>query len=206
MVLFLTYVILFVHMVDSLRSFKIFTILQGTNMSSILYQYQCKLYHSFYFVNFSLYFLWLWYLTHFSCIGSVYCTSVESNPTPVYVVEGGEAVLQCGFESSKLTWFVYNGVVWNIIASGSDVIDSSKYSVSNNPLTGLYYILHILNVGVSDLKKYRCETSVNGGIQNFYTKLDLLSRYIYTSVIFIVRNIFYFSWRFGNYKCDVATM
>ena len=64
---------------------------------------------------------------HILSIGSVYCTNDISNPTPVYVVEGGEAVLQCGFESSRLRWMVYNGVVWNTIASGSDVIESSKY-------------------------------------------------------------------------------
>ena len=145
-------------------------------------------------------------MTHFQCIGSVYCISVESNPTPVYVVQGGEAVLQCAFESNRLTWGVYNGDNVNIIANRFDVIDSSKYSVSRNPLTELYYRLHILNVGVSDVKKYRCQESNNGMILNFYTKLDFLSRYIYTLVIFIVRNIFYFSWRFGNYECDVATM
>ena len=121
-------------------------------------------------------------------------------------MQGGDAVLQCGFDSSILDWHVYNGVIWNIIASGSDVTDSSKYSISSNPLTGLYYRLHILNVGVSDLKKYRCEAGVNGVIQNFCAKLDLLSRCIYASVIFIVRNIFYFNWRFGNYECDVAIM
>jgi hypothetical protein len=31
-------------------------------------------------------------------------TSDISNPNPVYVVQGGEAVLQCGFESKKLSW------------------------------------------------------------------------------------------------------
>ena len=77
-------------------------------------------------------------------------------------MKGVDAVLQCGLGSSRLTWIVYNGVVWNTIASGSDVIDSSKYSVSKNPLTGLYYILHILNVRVSDVKKNRCERSFNG--------------------------------------------
>ena len=101
---------------------------------------------------------------------------------------------------------MFNDDSVNIIASRSDVIDSSKYSVSKNPSTGLYYRLHILNVGISDVKKYRCETAINGVLHYFYTKLDFLSRYIYTLVIFIVRSIFYFSWRFGNYECDVATM
>jgi hypothetical protein len=48
------------------------------------------------------------------------------------------------------------------VAGGDTTIDSSKYSVSKNPLTGLYYRLHILNVGMSDLKKHRCQTNVNG--------------------------------------------
>jgi hypothetical protein len=111
------------------------------------------------------------------CVGNVYCTSDESNPTPVYVVEGGEAVLQCGFESSRLIWCEHNGGGWNIIAAGGDTTEDFKYSVSKNPLTGLYYRLHILNVGVSDLTKYRCERSVNRMIQIFYIKLDLLGQY-----------------------------
>jgi hypothetical protein len=46
----------------------------------------------------------------------------------------------------NLTWQVYNGgcVITAVI---------TKYSVSKNPSTGLYYRLHILNVGVSDLKE-----------------------------------------------------
>jgi hypothetical protein len=137
---------------------------------------------------------------HFQCIGSVYCTSDESNPTPVYVVQGEEAVLQCGFESRSLTWQVYNDGTLENVAFGGDVVDGSKYSTSKNPSTVLYYRLHILNVGVSDLKKYRCRTAINEVLHNFYTKLDFLCRYIYTLVIFIVRSIFYFSWRFGNYE------
>ena len=42
------------------------------------------------------------------------------------------------------------------VAIDGDAIDDSKYLVSKNTLTGLYYRLHILNVGVSDLMKYRC--------------------------------------------------
>ena len=111
------------------------------------------------------------------CVGNVYCTSDESNPTPVYVGEGGEAVLKCGFESNRLVWCAYNGGGWNIIAAGGDTTENFKYSVSKNPSTGLYYRLHILNVGVSDLKKYRCERNVNGMIQIFYIELDLLGIY-----------------------------
>ena len=70
------------------------------------------------------------------------------------------------------------------VAGGDTTIDSSKYSVSKNTLTELYYRLHILNVGMSNLKKYRCQTNVNGIIKNFYLKLDLLGRCNYTLVIF----------------------
>ena len=57
------------------------------------------------------------------------------------------------------------------VAYGGDVRDSSKYSVSTNPSTGLYYRLHILNVGVSDVRKYRCQ----GGIAiSYYLQLILI--------------------------------
>ena len=62
----------------------------------------------------------------------------------------------------------------DIIASGVDTIDNSKYSTSKNPSTGLYYRLHILNVGVSDIKKHRCVAAVNGVIQHFYLQLILV--------------------------------
>jgi hypothetical protein len=63
-----------------------------------------------------------------------------------YIVERGEAVLHCVFESRGLNWFVHNGGSWNVIADGGDVIGDSKYSTSKNPSTGLYYRLHIRNV------------------------------------------------------------
>jgi hypothetical protein len=107
-----------------------------------------------------------------------------NNPTPVYVVKGGEAVLQCEFESNRLAWNVYNGGNVNIIASGNDINAKSKYKVSTNP-AGLYYRLHILNVGMSDVKKYRCNALVNGVNQEFFLKLDLLGR-CYIMVIFNV--------------------
>ena len=97
----------------------------------------------------------------FNCVDNVYCTSDVSNPTPVYVVQGGEAVLQCGFDSNKMSWYIYNGVEWDIVAAGGDTVNGSKYAVSKNPSTGLYYRLHILNVGVSDGKKNRCEAVIN---------------------------------------------
>ena len=121
---------------------------------------------------------------HILSIGSVYCTNDVSNPTPVYVVQGGEAVLQCGFESSSLIWQVYHGGKLSNVAAGADTVDGSKYSVSKNPSTGLYYRLHIQNVGESDLKKYKCQGNVNGGIQSFYLQLIFIGRCTYIFVIF----------------------
>ena len=72
---------------------------------------------------------------------------------------------------------MYNDGQWHVIANGGDVVDESKHSVSKNSL-GLYYRLHILNVGVSDVKKYRCYGYVNGMDQYFYLKLDILGRCI----------------------------
>jgi len=44
-------------------------------------------------------------------------------------------------------------------------------NVSTKPSTELYYRLHILNAGVSDVKKYRCQALVNGMIQYIYLQL-----------------------------------
>jgi len=104
-------------------------------------------------------------------------------------VEGGEAVLQCGFESSRLLWRVYTGGNEDSVANGADTIDNFKYSTSKNPSSGLYYRLHILNVGASDVKKYRCDGVVNEMIQSFYLQLILFGRCNYTSVIFKVWKI-----------------
>ena len=76
---------------------------------------------------------------------------------------------------------MYNDGSVNTLASGADTVDGSKYSVSKNPSTGLYYRLHIKNVGVSDLKKYRCNARI---FQHFYLQLDVIGRY--TLVIFKV--------------------
>ena len=73
---------------------------------------------------------------YFQHLGNVHCTNHESNPTSVYAVEGREAVLQCGFESIKLTWQVYNGGSVITVATVADTVDGSKYSVSMNPSTG----------------------------------------------------------------------
>jgi hypothetical protein len=78
----------------------------------------------------------------------------------------------------------------DIIASADATIDDDKYSTSKNPSTGLYYRLHILNVGVYDVKKYRCQGLVNGVSRAFYLKLDLLGRCSYIFIIFKVRSIF----------------
>jgi hypothetical protein len=56
-----------------------------------------------------------------------------------------------------MSWYIYNGVEWDIVAAGGDTVNGSKYAVSKNPSTGLYYRLHILNVGVSDVRKHRCQ-------------------------------------------------
>jgi hypothetical protein len=75
---------------------------------------------------------------------------------------------------------VYNGGSVITVASGADTIDCSKYSVSRTPSTGQYYRLHILNVGVSDIEKHRCQASI---FQNFYIQLDILGRYTYSFFI-----------------------
>ena len=89
----------------------------------------------------------------------------------------------------RLLWQVYadNGSA-NPVAAGGTVLDKSKHSVSKNPLTNRYYRLHILNVEVSDLKKYRCQALVNGKNYFFYIKLDFLGRCNYILVILMWRN------------------
>jgi hypothetical protein len=84
------------------------SILQNTNLSSILYQYRYKIFHCFYSIRNFL--MTLIFDTSIKSIGSVSCTYHISNPTPVYVVDGSDAVLQCGFESSNLNWDVFYGV------------------------------------------------------------------------------------------------
>ena len=86
---------------------------------------------------------------------------------------------------------MYDGGSVTTIAIDGDAIDDSKYLVSNNTLTGLYYRLHIVNVGVSDLKKYRCQGLVNGVNQYFYIQLDLLGGFWYILIICQVRKQIY---------------
>jgi hypothetical protein len=71
-----------------------------------------------------------------------------------------------------LLWQGYGGE-WYLIANGGDIVDEPKHSVSKNPTTNLYYRLLIKNVGLSDLKKYRCQRKNGIGVfQAFYLKLD----------------------------------
>ena len=97
---------------------------------------------------------------------------------------------------------MYNVNSVAIIANEDATINDDKYSTSKNPLTRLYYRLHILNVVVSDVKKHRCQGLVNGVFRSLYFKLDLLGRCNYMLIIFKVENTFYFSWQ-RNYKIDV---
>ena len=93
-----------------------------------------------------------------------------------------------------MTWQVYNGDRLITVANGGDVSDGSKYSVSTNPSTGLYYRLHILTVGVSDVKEYRCEAVFNGAIRYFYFQLIFIGRCNYILVIIKLGTSFIFSW------------
>jgi hypothetical protein len=83
---------------------------------------------------------------------------------------------------------VHNAGSWENVAGDDDNINDDKYSTSKNPPTGLYYRLHILNVGVSDVKKYKCETSINGDVESFYVQLTFIhvGRCNYILVIFNV--------------------
>ena len=74
---------------------------------------------------------------------------------------------------------------WYLIANGGDIVDASKHSVSKNPTTNLYYRLLIKNVGLSDLKKYRCQGKNGNGVPHiFYLKLNFLGRCNYILVIY----------------------
>ena len=90
-----------------------------------------------------------------------------------------------------MLWQRYDGE-WYLIANGGDVVDEPKHSVSKNPTTNLYYRLLIKNVGLSDLKKYRCQgKNVNGVPHIFYLKLNFLGRCNYILVIYKVEHILY---------------
>ena len=79
---------------------------------------------------------------------------------------------------------MYNGDKLDIIASRGDVTDKSKYSVYKNPSTELYYRLHILNVVMSDLKKYKCIGAADGRVQSFYLQLIIIGRCNYILATF----------------------
>ena len=91
---------------------------------------------------------------------------------------------------------MHNGDRVDIIADGGNVINGSKYSTSKNSPTGLYYRLHILNVEVYNVKKYRCEGNVNESIKVFYLQLHLLGRRNYALVIINGGDIFFSCWQF----------
>ena len=82
---------------------------------------------------------------------------------------------------------MYDGGSVTTVAIDGVAIDDSKYSVSKNPSTGLYYRLRILNVEVSDIQKYKCQGLVNGVNKYFYIQLDLLGGCSYILVICQVR-------------------
>ena len=79
---------------------------------------------------------------------------------------------------------MYDASKWNTIASRGDVTDTSKYSTSKNPSTELYYRLHILNVVMSDLKKYKCSGAADGRVRSFYLQLILIGMCNYILAIF----------------------
>ena len=91
---------------------------------------------------------------------------------------------------------MYNDGRWNIIAVALDIADiyKSKCNVSTNS-AGLYYRLHILNVGVSDVQKYKCEAVRGGKIQNFFLKLDLLGRCNPMVIFNVVKHRLYDCWK-----------
>jgi hypothetical protein len=63
---------------------------------------------------------------------SVYCTSDINNPTPVYVVQGEEAVLQCAFRSDDLSWNMLKDDNFNnIIASAADTLCFTTLKMTN---------------------------------------------------------------------------
>lgn len=108
-------------------------------------------------------------------INAVTNTDTESNPSLVYVKQGLEAVLQCKVESSRLVWSVKVNNSWRTIADSNDVVNNTKYTVSANPSTGLYYRLHVLNTQPSDEGIYRCEGSI---VKSYFIQLNLYRRHL----------------------------
>jgi hypothetical protein len=82
---------------------------------------------------------------------------------------------------------MYDGGSVRTVAIDGDAIDDSKYSVSKNPSTGLFYRLRIVNVRVSDIQKYKCQGRVNGVNQYFYIQLYFLGGCSYILIICQVR-------------------
>lgn len=102
-------------------------------------------------------------------------TGTELDPYQQYAKQENEVVLQCKYESGKLVWDKYVNSQWTVIASGDATINTTKYSVSFNPNTGLYYILHILPAQSSDEAIYRC---IGGLSEVYFIQLTLLGKHL----------------------------
>lgn len=95
-----------------------------------------------------------------------------SDPVQQYAKQGDEAVLQCTYEKNMLKWYINN----TIIASESNVVDPTKYKVSVNPNTGMYYRLHVQSVQPNDEGVYSC---IGGVIESYYIQLFLYGKNFY---------------------------
>lgn len=92
----------------------------------------------------------------------------------MYVKQGLEAVLPCKYEDHSLSWSVNVKDSWRLIASGDAVVNITKYKVSINRITGLYYRLHVLNTQPDDEVIYRCTGGFNKNNDN---QLNLYSKH-----------------------------
>lgn len=102
-------------------------------------------------------------------------TGTEVDPYQQYAKHENEVVLQCKYESGKLIWDKKLNSQWMVIASGKDTINTTKYRISSNPNTGLYYRLHILSTQSGDEAIYRC---IGGLIEVYFIQLTLLGKHL----------------------------
>ncbi|CAC5359020.1 unnamed protein product [Mytilus coruscus] len=100
-------------------------------------------------------------------------TGTQLDPYKKYAKQGYEVFLQCKYESEKLIWDKNVNSQWTVIASGKDTINNTKYSVSLNPNTKLYYGLHILLAQSVDEAIYRC---IAGLREVYFIQLTLFER------------------------------
>ncbi|XP_076110681.1 irregular chiasm C-roughest protein-like [Mytilus galloprovincialis] len=98
-------------------------------------------------------------------------TGTELDPYQQYAKQENEVVLQCKYESGKLVWDKYVNSQRMVIASGEATINTTKYRVSFNPDSGLYYRLHILPAQSDDEAIYRCNAGIN---KVYFIQLTLL--------------------------------